>query len=127
MAAIIKDVFPILLAVLIPLAAFTTGLRAPKAGQGEDRLWRRPGALVRDLVAILVLVPLWALLLVAILPLTPVVRAGLLIVALAVGIGPVAGMKRMGATVPHAHEALDLNLIVLAISMIFVPIAFAVV
>jgi BASS family bile acid:Na+ symporter len=125
MSAIIKDVFPILLAVLIPLAAFTTGLQAPKPGQGEARLWRRPGQLLRDLLAVLILVPLWAILLVLIVPVSPVVRAGLLISVLAVGIGPVAGMKRMGRSAPNAHEALDLNLVVLVISLLFVPLAFA--
>jgi bile acid:Na+ symporter, BASS family len=125
MRSVIKDVFPILLAVLIPLAAFTTGLQAPKSGQGERRLWRRPTQLLRDLLAILVLVPLWAVLLVLIVPVSPPVRAGLLIAVLAVGIGPVAGMKRMGPSSPNAHEALDLNLVVLVLSLLFVPIAFA--
>jgi bile acid:Na+ symporter, BASS family len=127
MSAIIKEVFPVLLAVLIPLAAFTTGLQAPRPGQGEARLWRRPGQLLRDLVAILILVPLWTLLLVVIAPVTPVVRAGLLISVLAVGIGPAAGMKRMGAAARGAREALDLNLVVLVLSLVFVPIAFALV
>jgi bile acid:Na+ symporter, BASS family len=124
MSAIIKEVFPVLLAVLIPLAAFTTGLQAPRAAAGEARLWRRPRQLFRDLLAVLILVPLWALVLVLLVPLSPVVRAGLLISVLAVGIGPAAGMKRMGRTTPHAHEALDLNLVVLVLSLAFVPIAF---
>ena len=127
MSAIIKEVFPVLLAVLIPLAAFTTGLQAPRAAAGEERLWRRPRQLFRDLLAVLILVPLWALVLVLLVPLSPVVRAGLLISVLAVGIGPAAGMKRMGRTAPHANEALDLNLVVLGLSLAFVPIAFALV
>jgi BASS family bile acid:Na+ symporter len=49
----------------------------------------------------------------------------LLIATLAIGIGPVAAMKRMGPATPAAREALDLNLIVLTISLIFVPLAFA--
>jgi len=126
MASLIKEVFPILLAVLIPLAAFTTGLQAPKAGQGERRLWRRPAQLLRDLLAVLILVPIWAVLLVLIVPVSPLVRAGLLIAVLAVGIGPVAGLKRMGAATRDAHEALDLNLVILVLSMVFVPIAFAI-
>jgi len=127
MRSIIKEVFPVLLAVLIPLVSFTTGLlglrQAP--GGGAPRLWRKPEHLSRDLLAILILVPLWTLLLVSIVPLSPVVRAGLLVVALAVGIGPVAGMKRMGGATAEAREALDLNLVVLVISLAFVPIAFA--
>jgi bile acid:Na+ symporter, BASS family len=125
MRTVIKEVFPVLLGILIPLAAFTTGLRAPRSDQGRLRLWRRPGQLARDLLAILVLVPLWAILLVSILPVSPMVRGGILVAVLAVGIGPAAGMKRMGAAVPNAPEALDLNVIVLLLSLLFVPIAFA--
>src|SRR2546423_412299 len=107
MRTIIKEVFPVLLGILIPLAAFTTGLRAPRTEQGRRRLWRRPEQLARDLLAVLVLVPLWAIILVSVVPVSPIVRGGLLIAVLAVGIGPAAGMKRMGAAVPDAREALD--------------------
>jgi BASS family bile acid:Na+ symporter len=125
MKAVIQEVFSVLVAVLIPLAAFTTGLRAPGAGQGESRLWRRPAQLGRDLLAILIVVPAWVLVLVLVLPVSPLVRGGLIISTLAVGIGPVAAMKRMGPTAPSAREALDLNIIVLVVSLAFVPIAFA--
>jgi len=127
MRGIIKEVFPVLLAVLIPLVSFTTGLLAARQGPGGGaaRLWRKPEHLSRDLLAILILVPLWTLLLVSIVPLSPVIRAGLLVVALAVGIGPVAGMKRMGGATGEAQEALDLNLVVLVISLAFVPLGFA--
>lgn len=124
MRTVIQDVFRILLAVVIPLAAFATGLRAPRTGQ-HSRLWRRPGQLGRDLLAVLILVPLWVVAVVLALPLSPLVRAGLLIATLAVGIGPVAAMKRMAPEAEEAREALDLNLIVLVISLAFVPIAFA--
>src|SRR5436190_4897658 len=127
MRSAIQEVFHVLLAVLIPLAAFTTGLRAPKPGQRGDRLWRHPAQLFRDLLAILILVPLWAIFLVRVLPVSPIVRGGLLIAVLAVGIGPAAGMKRMGPRAANASEALDLNMIVLVLSMIFVPIGFALV
>jgi BASS family bile acid:Na+ symporter len=125
MRAVIQDVFQVVLAVLIPLASFTTGLQAPRVVRGETRLWRRPGQLGRDLLAVLILVPLWVVALVLLLPLSPVARAGLLIATLSVGIGPVAALKRMGPSTPAAREALDLNLIVLLISLAFVPIAFA--
>src|SRR5262245_11299310 len=125
MRAVIQDVFSVLVAVLIPLAAFTTGLRAPRAAQGTSRLWRRPAELARDLLAILIVVPAWVLALVLLLPVSPIVRGGLIIATLAVGIGPVAAMKRMGPTVSSAQEALDLNIIVLVVSLAFVPIAFA--
>jgi BASS family bile acid:Na+ symporter len=125
MKAVIQDVFSVLLAVLIPLASFSTGLLAPHRGRGETMLWRRPVQLFRDLLAILILVPAWVLALVLILPVTPLVRAGLVIATLAVGIGPMASMKRMGPAAPTAREALELNIVVLVISLAFVPLAFA--
>jgi BASS family bile acid:Na+ symporter len=127
MSPTIKEVFQVLLAVVIPLAAFTTGLRSPRLAQGDVHLWRHPGQLFRDLLAILILVPLWAIFLVRVVPVSPIVRGGLLIAVLAVGIGPASGMKRMGPRSAGACEALDLNMIVLVLSMIFVPIGFALV
>jgi len=126
MRTIIQEVFRVALAVLIPLASFTTGLRAPRARSGELRLWMRPGQLIRDLLAVLILIPLWVVAVVLVLPLSPAVTGGLLVATLAVGIGPIATMKRMGPTTPAAHEALDLNLVVLLISLVFVPVAFAI-
>src|SRR4029079_11007119 len=120
-----QEVFHTLLAVLIPLASFTTGLQAPRAVAAQRRLWRRPGPWFRDVLAVLILVPLWVVAIVLVLPVSPAVRGGLLIATLAVGIGPIAAMKRMGPTTSDAREALDLNLVVLAISLAFVPIAFA--
>lgn len=125
MRAVIQDVFQVVLALLIPLASFTTGLQAPRVARGETRLWRRPRQMSRDLLAVLVLVPLWVIALVLVLPLSPAARGGLLIATLAVGIGPVASLQRMGPSSPAAREALDLNLIVLLISLAFVPIAVA--
>lgn len=127
MKAVIQDVFSVLVAVLIPLAAFTTGLLAPRRREGETGLWQRPAQLFRDLLAILILVPAWVLALVLITPVTPIVRAGLIVATLAVGIGPPASMNRMGPTAPTAREALELNIVVLAISLVFVPLAFALV
>jgi len=125
MSGVVQDVFQALLAVLIPLASFTTGLRAPPSGIVQERLWRRPGQLARALLAILVLVPLWIVFLVKAVPLAPGVPAGLLIAAIAVGIGPVGGMQRMGGGTAAARDALDLNLVVLVLSLAFVPLAFA--
>ena len=55
-------------------------------------------SLQNRLLAILIVVPAWVLLLVLVLPVPPIVRAGLIIATLAVGIGPVSAMKRMGPT-----------------------------
>jgi len=123
--AVVQDVFSVLVAVLVPLASFTTGLLAPHRGQGETTLLRRPAQLFRDLLAILILVPAWVLALVLILPVPQLVRGGLIIATLAVGIGPMASMKRMGPKAQAAPEALELNIVVLVISLVFVPLAFA--
>jgi bile acid:Na+ symporter, BASS family len=122
MRAAIQDVFRWLLLILIPLVSFTTGLKA--SHPGGKRLWRRPKELIRGLLAVMILVPLWVLLLVEVMPLPMVVRAGMLIAVLAVGIGPVAGMKRMSKGL-YASDALDLNLVVLILAIVFVPLAFA--
>jgi BASS family bile acid:Na+ symporter len=122
MRSAVQNLFQVLLLLLIALASFTTGLQAPPPG--AKRLWRRPAELIRGLLAVLVVVPLWVLALVQVMPLPMAVRAGLLIAVLAVGIGPIAGMKRMGGKNPHASDALDLNLAVLVLSMVFVPLAF---
>jgi bile acid:Na+ symporter, BASS family len=117
----LKEVLQVLLAVAIPLAAFATGLGA--GASGPDSFWRHPGQLVRALVAILVAVPLWALLFLELLPLAPVTRTGVMIAVLAVGIGPVAGMKRLQGAAPAARLGFELNLTVLAISIVYVPLA----
>ena len=118
----VQQLFRVLLAVLIPLASFTTGLGARL---GARHLWRRPRDLSRALLAVLIIEPLWVLLLLQIWPVAPIVRAGLLIATISVGIGPVAALKRMSGPTSRAGDALDLNLVVLLLSMIFVPLAFA--
>lgn len=123
MRSAIQEVFRWLLIIAIPLVSFTTGLEAPRSG--GKRLWRRPKDLIRGLLAVMILVPLWVLVVVEVMPLPPVVRAGMLIAVLAVGIGPVAGLNRMSKG-PYASDSLDLNLAVLVLAMVFVPIAFAV-
>lgn len=123
MRAALVELFRIIVAVLVPLASFTTGLRARHPG-GQP-LWRRPLLLCRCLATILVIVPLWALAVVRIVPVAPVVGAGLLIAVIAVGIGPVAGLKRMDPRAPDAGHALELNIEVLGLSILFVPAAFS--
>jgi bile acid:Na+ symporter, BASS family len=118
----VQQLFRVLLAVLIPLASFVTGLGARI---GAKHLWRRPRELSRALLAVLIVEPLWVLLLLQFWPVSPAVRAGLLIATISVGIGPVAAVKRMSGPTSRAGDALDLNLVVLLLSMVFVPIAFA--
>jgi predicted Na+-dependent transporter len=122
MRAILLDVLRVTLAVAIPLASFTTGLGAPVGDAGS--LWRRPARLGRALFAVLVAVPLWALLVLELLPLDRPARAGILVAVLSVGLGPVAGMNRLRVESPTARRALELNIAVLAASVVFVPLAF---
>jgi bile acid:Na+ symporter, BASS family len=125
MKSMLVEVFKVVLAVAIPLAAFTTGLGARPVGAGFLR--RRPWLAVRSLLAILVLVPAWCLLFVRVLHPSGVVAAGLLVAILAVGIGPVGAMKRMEAPPEQARFAFELNVLVIAVSIVFIPLAVAVV
>jgi bile acid:Na+ symporter, BASS family len=118
----IEQLFHVLLAVVIPLASFDTGLAVPEST--GNSLWRRPSEMARALLAVLIAVPLWVVVLVQVLPLSPVVQAGLLVATVAVGIGPIAALKRMAGQNPYARDAFDLNLAVLFLSMFFVPLAF---
>jgi predicted Na+-dependent transporter len=122
MRGILLDVLRGILSLAIALAAFTTGLGAHAADARS--LWRRPARLGSSLFAVLVLVPLWALLLLQLMPLDRMARTGILIAVLAVGLGPVAGMNRMRVDSPAARRALELNLAVLAGSAFFVPAMF---
>ena len=124
MRAVVQEVFQVLLAVLIPLAAFTTGLRAPPAGVGKEQLAAAGRVVPRAARGpgpgpALGGVPGQGV------PLAAGVPAGLLIAAIAVGIGPAAEMKRMGGGTAAARDALDLNMVVLVLSLAFVPLAFA--
>jgi BASS family bile acid:Na+ symporter len=121
MRAVIEEAVKISLAVLIPLAAFATGADAP--ARGTPRLWNRPALLARALAAILIVVPLFAVVVLKVLPLSPIVRGGVLVAVLAVGIGPVAVMRRSKAP---GYEAVDLNLVVMLVSLVYVPVGFAV-
>ncbi len=111
------------LAIAVPLAAFTTGLSAQPRERGFLR--RRPGLAARALLAILVLVPAWTLLFVRVLHPSQVITEGLFIVILAVGMGPVTAMKRMAVPPLQARYAFELNLLVLSLSIAFLPLAVA--
>jgi BASS family bile acid:Na+ symporter len=116
-------VLKVVLLVAIALAAFTTGLGAPKPG--PQSIWRHPGQLVRALLAILVAVPLWAFAFLEIVPLSPVARSGIFVAVLAIGIGPVAGLKRLQGDSPAVRRAFELNVVTLLISIVYVPFMVA--
>jgi BASS family bile acid:Na+ symporter len=109
----------------IALAAFTTGLGAPPPGPRS--LWRQPSQLLRALLAILVAVPLWALVFLELLPLPQVARSGIFLAVLAIGIGPFAGMKRFQGDSPEVRRAFELNVTMLLISVLYVPLMVALV
>jgi BASS family bile acid:Na+ symporter len=105
--------------VAIPLIAFSVGLGS-KAMHPES-FTRQRGLLARSLLATLLVVPLATVLLVKLLPVTPEVRGGLL--TMAVSVGPVAALRRVGKGNGDTDYALGLNLFLLAISIVYVPIA----
>jgi predicted Na+-dependent transporter len=122
---VVVHIFQVLLAVAIPLSAFTTGL-GWRAGS-RFISGAHAGLVLRALLAILIAVPLWALATVEVLPLPREVRAGIFVAVMAVGIGPAAAMKRMAPGSPAGQFALELNALVMAISIVFIPAAVALV
>src|SRR5262245_38718809 len=81
----------LLLAVGVPLASLATGLRASV----PFWLWRRPRLLGRALLAILIVVPVLAAILLEVLaPANVYVRAGVMISILSVGLGPADLLRR---------------------------------
>lgn len=119
-----KDSLPTLLRVLlvaIPLAAFVTGLRA----SDPFWLWKRPGLLVRSLLAILLVVPVVDVLLLELLRPSPVIRAGIVVSVLSIGIGPPNALKRTRAQGPSAAYEVGLDLVLLPLAILYVPAAVA--
>jgi bile acid:Na+ symporter, BASS family len=123
MSHAVGEVVKIVLLVAIALAAFTTGLGAHASG--SQSIWRHPGQLARALLAILVAVPLWAFAFLEILPLPQSTRSGIFLAVLAVGIGPVAGMKRLQGDSLSVNRAFELNVTMLLVSIVYVPLMVA--
>jgi bile acid:Na+ symporter, BASS family len=118
------DAFKTVVSVVIPLAALATGLRASTV----DPLWlfKRPALLLRSLLAILVLVPMGTLIFLEAVAPPTLVEGGLLVAILAVGIGPPAAFSHTRAAEEHvvAYEV-ELNVVLLLLSIIFIPAAVA--
>src|SRR5262245_43160921 len=77
--------------IAVPLAALVTGLRSTD----PLWLWKHPRLLWRSLLAILVVVPIVAVIIVEVIAPTDVlVRAGIVVAILSVGVGPPALMKQ---------------------------------
>jgi len=84
-----------------------------------------PGLLWRSLLAVLVLVPLAAVVLVEVLRPALIVRAGLVVSIFAVGVGPLDELKRARAASPVLAYELGLDVMLLIASVVFVPAAVA--
>jgi len=123
MHPMVQEALKTLIRVAIPLASFATGLR----GAHADATWlaRRPGLLLRSLLAILVVIPVGAVLFLQAVGAPPVVRAGLTIAVLAIGIGPPAAFKKFGAHEDSVSYEIALNVILLAIAIAYIPAAVA--
>jgi len=115
--------FKVLLAAAVALAAFGTGLQTWRV----KRMWPfcAPGLLWRSLLAVLVLVPLAAVVLVEVLRPALIVRAGLVVSIFAVGVGPLDELKRARAASPVLAYELGLDVMLLVASVVFVPAAVA--
>jgi BASS family bile acid:Na+ symporter len=115
--------FQIIVGVVIPLASLVTGLRAVTV----DPLWllKRRALLLRSLLAILVVVPVGTVLFLLALHSSPLVNTGLMVSILAVGIGPPAAFKRTGAAEAKVEYEVELNVILLILSIAFIPAAVA--
>jgi len=91
---------------LLLLLKVSVGLLILAIGMGSTfsdlaYLWRRPALLVRSLLAMYVLVPLAAFVLVSLLPLAPGIKAALLVLAVSAG-APLLP-KKLGAFEPDAY------------------------
>ena len=91
---------------LLLLLKVSVGLLILAIGMGSTfsdlaYLWRRPGLLVRSLLAMYVLVPLAAFVLVSLLPLAPGIKAALLVLAVSAG-APLLP-KKLGAFESDAY------------------------
>jgi BASS family bile acid:Na+ symporter len=120
----LHDVLKIALGIAIPLASFSTGVRAAHV----DPLWlfRRRSLLLRSLLAIFVLVPLATVFFLTVIHAPQAVSAGVLVTVLAVGIGPPAAFKRTSAKGADVAYEVELNIVVQLLAIIFIPIAVAV-
>lgn len=118
---IVKDVA----AVAVPLAAFSSGLSSAGRLEGFS-LWKNHGSLLRPLLAILVIVPAMAVLLLSLFDLPDASRLGLLAAIVAIGIGPPAFMKATNQKDAVVGFEIVLNVSLLLLSIVFLPLAMAI-
>jgi BASS family bile acid:Na+ symporter len=119
----LQILIPIVLKASVLLSVFAIGLKA--SVQDATYLFRRPGELVRALLAMNVLMPLFAVVLISIFDLSPAVRIAL--VALSVSpIPPLLPNKMMKAGGTDSY-AIGLLIAVSLLAIIFVPLAMEII
>lgn len=119
-----KEILTIFMNVAIPLASFVTGLTAA----ASDPLWlpKHPRLLIRSLLLILVVVPVATVLFLELVGAPPVVKAGLTIAVIAIGIGPPAAFQQAKAAKDAVAFEIGLDVILLALAMVYIPLFVAV-
>jgi BASS family bile acid:Na+ symporter len=108
--------------IAIPLVAFSVGLGAASA----ELTWllRERSLMLRSLLATLVIVPVLTIAMVLSVRLPPEIRQGLIITSLS--IGPVVALRRTAKAAGDMSYALGLDLLLLALSVVYVPGAVAI-
>jgi bile acid:Na+ symporter, BASS family len=119
----LQTLIPIVLKASVWLNVFAIGLRA--SAQDATYLFRRPRELVRALLAMNVLMPLFAVLLISIVDLSPAVRIAL--VALSVSPIPPLLPKKLVKSGGANSYAMGLLIAVSLLAIIFVPLAMEII
>ncbi len=123
MAGTLIALLGLLVAILVPLASFVTGLRSTD----PLWLWKRPRLLARSLVAILIVVPVIEVVLARTLaPDDIIVRTGVVISILAVGVGPPALLKQTEAPEELVRYEIGLNVVLMTVAAVYMPVAVAI-
>jgi BASS family bile acid:Na+ symporter len=117
----VRQLIPLVLAVSLISMEVSLGLRS---GHGELLyVLRRPGLLLRALVAVNVIVPVAALVMVSLFPLSPAARGGILVMA-ASSVPPLAPDKALGAGGDKSYT-FGLYVALVLLSVIVVPATVA--
>lgn len=121
MRDVVRILFEVLVFAGIPLAAFATGLRV----KDPFWLWKRPRLLGRSLLAVLVVVPVVATLLVELLRPSVLARAGIIVAILSVGMGAPNMLKRSAAPGTRSAYEVGLDVVLLSLAILYIPAAIA--
>lgn len=119
----LQTLIPIVLQANVLLNVFAIGLRA--SAQDATYLFRRPSEMVRALLAMNVLMPLFAIVLISIFDLSPAVRIAL--VALSVSPMPPLLPNKMVKAGGTDSYAIGLLIAVGLLAIIFVPLAMEII